>query len=66
MHNHFITVSVPGSARGTGRDPNNTIVVPPDPKPHVWTLAWNGIKHVARRAWEGVSTYQHHYICMHV
>ena len=45
----------PGAVRRTGRDPDSVVVVPPDPKPHVWTLAWRGIKHVAQRIWEGVS-----------
>jgi len=56
----FAVVSVdrgPGAARRTGRDPDSVVVAPPDPKPHVWTLAWRGIKNVAHRIWEGVSMY---------
>ena len=57
-HTHIIIlIHITASVRGTGRDPNKSIVLPTNPKPHVWTLAWNGIKHVTRQAWDGVSVF---------
>ena len=65
----FIISDQRGAAKRTGRDPDKVIVVPMDPKPHVWTLAWNGVKHVFHQVWEGVSIYErnlktHTSLCM--
>ena len=43
------------SEGGTGCDPNKVIVIPLNPKPHVWMMAWNGLKYAVRRDWKEVS-----------
>ena len=38
----------------TGRDPDNIVIVPKDPKPHLWTMTWKGIKWIINKFWERV------------
>ena len=38
----------------TGRDPDNIVIVPKDPKPHLWTMTWEGIKWISSKFWKGV------------
>ncbi|XP_065898694.1 inactive rhomboid protein 1-like [Dysidea avara] len=42
-----------GISTRTGRDPDNSVIVPEDPKPHLWTMAWKGIKWITNKFWEG-------------
>ena len=52
---HLIVQEIGISTR-TGRDPDNSVIVPEDPKPHLWTMAWKGIKWITNKFWEGVRT----------
>jgi len=50
---HLIAKKTSTSTR-TGRDPDNTVIVPEDPKPHLWTMTWKGIAWIANKFQERV------------